>query len=83
MDSKMYTPREVAEALNISPTTVCREVRRGSLQAVKIGRCIRIFGDSVELWLERSLTSECYRPVLLQDVGLEESSMSKERMYLA
>lgn len=40
--TNFLTPSEAAQRLNVSPKTVLRAVRRGDLQAVRIGRLWRV-----------------------------------------
>ena len=50
--SDLLTVIEAAEALRVHPETVQKEIRRGKLQAVKVGRAYRIRRESIEHYLE-------------------------------
>ena len=43
-DSKIYTPREIAEALRVSAVTVSRAIREGKLRAFRVGGQWRVSG---------------------------------------
>lgn len=45
---RLYTPHEAAELLLLHPETVRRFVREGLIQAVKIGRSVRIERTELE-----------------------------------
>ncbi|MFA4953323.1 MAG: helix-turn-helix domain-containing protein [Candidatus Pacearchaeota archaeon] len=42
-----YTTEEIAEHWKVEPRTIQREVRRGKLTAVRIGRQFRIKGENI------------------------------------
>jgi excisionase family DNA binding protein len=43
---------QVQERLSLSRDTVDRMIRRGEIQAVKIGRCVRISEEEIERYLQ-------------------------------
>jgi excisionase family DNA binding protein len=47
----LLTPREVATELRITPAAVYAFVRRGTLPAVHVGRCVRIDRAALEAFL--------------------------------
>lgn len=49
--NQLMTPQELAEYLNLNPTTVIRKAKKGELPAIKIGRQFRFDKDEVERWL--------------------------------
>ena len=56
--SKFITPAELAELLEVSPSTISRWVHDGDIPSTKIGRkIVRIIRKDVELLLERVATS--------------------------
>jgi excisionase family DNA binding protein len=54
---KPYTlsPADVAKTLNKSPQFVAREIMRGRLAGIKVGRTFRIAQDDLEDYLSRSI----------------------------
>ncbi len=48
VEKLLMKPSEVAEALNIGKTTTHQLIARGDLQAVRIGRALRVSVDEVE-----------------------------------
>ncbi len=51
---ELYTPEEVAEKLKISKYTVYEMVKRGDIQAHRIGRAIRISDDQINIYFLNS-----------------------------
>ena len=49
--SGVYTVREVAELVGVSPATIRKEVHAGRLRAKWICSCWRILSDDVDAWL--------------------------------
>ncbi len=50
---KVYTVRQLATELKISPRSVLRAVRAGELQTVKFSAHVfRLEGEDVDAWLE-------------------------------
>lgn len=50
---ELKTREEVAEFLKVSPQTVTREIKRGKLRAVKVGRQYRVPESSIRDYVER------------------------------
>jgi len=48
-----FTTREVAEALRISERTVRRAIAAGKLQAIRVGRLVRVPAASLRQFIER------------------------------
>ena len=44
---RYYTPKEMAEYLKVQTRTITREVERGNLQGLRVGRQIRFLGESI------------------------------------
>ena len=42
---------EVSGQLNMSKSSICREIDRGNLQAVKIGKSVRISSEELDRYL--------------------------------
>ena len=51
----MLTPAEVAELANVSRKTVYREVARGELPALHVGRQLRIDPQDFSVYLKRGV----------------------------
>jgi putative molybdopterin biosynthesis protein len=51
----MLTPAEVAELANVSRKTVYREIDRGELRALHIGRQLRIDPQDFSVYLTRGV----------------------------
>jgi len=51
---EFYTPKEVAERLKLSELTVYDLIKRGEIEALKIGRIYRISKEALEKFLEKS-----------------------------
>jgi len=49
-----YTIRECAEALRISERTVRRAISAGNLQAIRVGRLVRVPAESLRRFVERA-----------------------------
>jgi excisionase family DNA binding protein len=49
-----YTVRECAEALRISERTVRRAIAAGKLQAIRVGRLVRVPAESLQRFVERA-----------------------------
>ncbi len=52
--NKSYTPEEVAEMLKISKYTVYEMVKRGDLEAYRVGRNLRIQSSDIEAYITKS-----------------------------
>jgi len=52
MDS-LYSVRDVAEQLGVHPETIRRLIHEGRLDAVRIGRVLRVHGASLQGFLAR------------------------------
>ena len=50
--TKMLTPSEIAEKLNLHPNTVRDYLKAGVLPAVKLGRVWRVEEEDLNKWLE-------------------------------
>jgi excisionase family DNA binding protein len=49
----LYTVRQVADQLGVHPETIRRLIHDGRLEAVRIGRVLRVGGDSLDGFLAR------------------------------
>lgn len=52
---KVYTTDDVAETLSVSRRTIERHIESGNLEAMKIGRLIRITQDQLNAFLLNSV----------------------------
>lgn len=52
---KMLTIFEVADALNVSVLTVRREIKRGNIEAFRVGGQIRFTENSLLTYLKRNV----------------------------
>ena len=52
--NQSYTPEEVAEMLKISKYTVYEMVKRGDLEAYRVGRNLRIQDSDIEAYINKS-----------------------------
>ena len=50
--------RQIADLLGVHYNTVYRMVRRGELEAYKVGRIIRISDENIEKWKRQSAAVE-------------------------
>lgn len=50
-DKGLYTVREVANRLGVHPETVRRLIHDGRLDAVRVGRVLRVESDSLQSFL--------------------------------
>lgn len=64
---RMASLRDVAGILAVDRSTVGKLLRRGHLDGCKVGRCVRIYLDSVSVYQER------------QRVGGEDVAVRQER----
>jgi excisionase family DNA binding protein len=49
----LYSVRDVADQLGVHPETIRRLIHDGRLDAVRIGRVLRVHGDSLQGFLAR------------------------------
>ncbi|MFV0503364.1 MAG: substrate-binding domain-containing protein [Lachnospirales bacterium] len=54
MDEKLYTPQEVSDILKIKKTTVYEMIKKGTIDAVKIGKHIRVSESNLNAFLGMS-----------------------------
>jgi excisionase family DNA binding protein len=47
-EEKYYTRTEIAKILSVNPMTVYREIRRGKLKAIRVGKDYRIPESALE-----------------------------------
>ncbi len=45
--NKYYTPNELSERYNVNTRTIARLIGRGELPALRIGRQLRVKGESI------------------------------------
>ena len=57
MDEKVYTPKQVAEILQVHPYTILKWIRAGKLKAIKVGRVYRIQSSDLAQFLTGSATA--------------------------
>lgn len=55
-DEHLYSPKEIAEMWGISRETVLRLIRRGELQAIRIGNVLRVADSELEAYKKREAT---------------------------
>lgn len=60
LDTKMYTPQQVAEMLQLSKNTVYELINRGEIVAKKVGRVYRIPYSSIS-YVFTGLDDDLYR----------------------
>lgn len=60
MDTKFYTPREVADMLRLGVNTIYEYIRMGKLPAARFGNRYRITEADIERFVEyqKSITQE-------------------------
>ena len=46
-ENEVYTPREAQELLKVSPSTLTRLMKKGLIQAAKVGKQYRIMGKEL------------------------------------
>src|SRR3989337_984706 len=66
---EIMTPEQVAEYLQLDPTTVYRYIRQGKLVASKLGRNYRISKVNVDDFLQANSTSPQAREALFRRVS--------------
>jgi excisionase family DNA binding protein len=52
-ESDLYSVREVARRLGVHPETIRRLIHDGRLDAVRVGRVLRVHKDAVDTFLVR------------------------------
>lgn len=57
-DRLAYTIREVADKLHMSSRSIQRSIKRGDLEAIHIGRSVRVNRDALLKFLGQSCGSE-------------------------
>lgn len=58
MDNKVFTPQEVADILKIKKNTVYEMIKRGDLNAKKLGKQLRILGSDVDTYVKGTKNTE-------------------------
>lgn len=69
MEGKAYTPDEVAHMFQISKHTVYELIKRGELQAFKVGNKMRIEHSEIERYKESTKAPAKRNPLALHDVS--------------
>lgn len=64
----LFTPEEIAQKLKITKYTVYEMIKRGELDAHRLGKKIRISGDQFELYLIRSKGSTNTYVALIEEI---------------
>ena len=59
----LYSVREVADRLGVHPETIRRLIHDGRLDAVRVGRVLRVDADSLEGFLARMRVKPDFRRV--------------------
>lgn len=49
----LYSVRQVADRFGVHPETVRRLIHEGRLEALRVGRVLRVDGDAVDAFVER------------------------------
>ncbi|MDP9314608.1 MAG: helix-turn-helix domain-containing protein [Chloroflexota bacterium] len=57
MADKFYTPDEIAQELKVTPQAVYNWITKGRLEAIKIGRIVRVPGAAYERLLSEGAQS--------------------------
>lgn len=57
-DDRLLTVAEVAERLRVHPITVRRHIKSGRLQAVRVGRSVRVRASDVQALLKPAMASD-------------------------
>ena len=62
LQAPLHSVREVAERLGVHPETVRRLIHQGRLDAVRVGRVLRVDGRSFDEFLARQRVKPDRRP---------------------
>lgn len=54
LDRERITVKEAARRTSYSPAYLYRLAERGEIAAVKAGRSVRLYTDSLDAWLDRN-----------------------------
>lgn len=49
--TRLYRVKAVAEMVDVSLSTIYREVERGALDVVRVGKAVRVPGSALDRWL--------------------------------
>ena len=84
---RVFTPAEVARVLRVDEETVRREIRRGRLGAVQVGRQYRLTSSDLMGWLGQVRFVELFTPYkaltsLLGSGNLDEIEAEKTALEL-
>ena len=71
----IFTPKEIAQFLNVAPTTIYAELKRGKLSHVRIGRKYIITRQHLEDYLSQNVVRE-----LLDSEGQAGTSDASEKV---
>src|SRR5437867_10661964 len=69
MPSKVMTPEQVADLLQINPATVYRYIRQNRLEASRLGRHYRITRQAVDRFLRSNSNASDVRAALFDRVA--------------
>ncbi len=80
----VYTTKELAEILKMTPVTIERKIRRREIRASKIGREYRILGRDVLLLFEwqnrfRDLMDEIGRDIKKKEIKKEDAASAVKK----
>ena len=56
MMPKLFTGDDVAEILNVSPSTAYRLMRRGEIPTIRMGRAVRVRPEDLEGFISSSVS---------------------------
>ena len=59
IDPLLLTPRQAAQALNISERTLWQRTKDGVIPAIKLGHLVRYSPDDLRDWIRRASGEKC------------------------
>lgn len=80
METKWYTPEEIAESLKINKLTVYKYIRSGQIKAIKLGRHYRISDKDLDWFIRKSIVDRFVLEDILPKRDYEAVQEAKKRL---
>ncbi len=83
-DDVLYTPEEIAQKLKISKYTVYEMIKRGDINAHRIGRNLRISSAQLEMYmLSTKELNNVYHAIILKENDETYAQVDSVKMYVS
>ncbi len=79
----LYTPEEIAHKLKISKYTVYEMIKRGDINAHKVGRSLRISGEQLDAYLNNTKgLSNIYSATIIEEGRDKYAQINSVKIYV-